>query len=79
MEDERKIENEENKEESQVMWMPICMCFGLSIGMGIGSLFFDNMSIGMCVGISLGLAVGSVIDARNRANNKENNCTKDDK
>ena len=66
MEDERKNVNEENKEESQVTWMPICMCLGISIGMGIGSLVFDNMSIGMCVGISLGVAVGSVIDAKNR-------------
>ncbi len=70
MEDEGKIENEENKEESQVMWMPICMCFGVSIGMCIGGFIFDNMSIGMCVGISLGVAVGSVIDAKNRAHGK---------
>ena len=67
MKDEKNIENEENKEESQVTWLPICMCLGLSIGMGIGSLLFDNMAIGMCMGMSLGVAVGSVIDAKNRA------------
>ncbi len=42
MEDERKIENEENKEESQVMWMPICMCFGVSIGMCLGKKVSTN-------------------------------------
>lgn len=71
IEDECKCENEENNEKPQVMWMPICMCFGLSIGMSLGNLIFDNMSIGMCMGISLGVAVGSIIDARNRVNNKE--------
>ena len=70
MEDERKNENEENKEESQVTWLPICMCLGVSLGMAAGSLFFDNMSIGMCLGISLGVAVGSVIDAKNRKEDK---------
>lgn len=70
IEDECKCENVENKEESQVMWMPICMCLGLSIGMSLGGLIFDNMSIGMCIGMSLGVAVGSVIDAKNRANKK---------
>ncbi len=74
MEDERKVENEENKEEkgeeSQVMWLPICMCLGVSLGMAFGSLFFDNMSIGMCFGISLGVAVGSIIDAKNRNDDK---------
>lgn len=54
IEDECKCENEETKEKSQVMWMPICMCLGLCIGMSLGSLVFDNMSIGMCIGISLG-------------------------
>ena len=71
IEDECKCENEENNEKPQVMWMPICMFFGLSIGMSLGNLIFDNMSIGMCMGISLGVAVGSIIDARNRVNNKE--------
>lgn len=70
IEDEGKCENEENKEKSQVMWMPTFMCLGLSIGMSLGKLIFDNMSIGMCMGISLGVAVGSIIDAKNRANSK---------
>jgi len=71
IEDECKCENGEDKENAQVMWMPICMCFGLSIGMSLGSLIFDNMSIGMCIGVSLGVAVGSIIDAKNRLNNKK--------
>lgn len=78
MEEERKFENEENKEnkeENQVMWMPICMCLGVSIGMCIGGFIFDNMPIGMCMGISLGVAVGSIIDAKNRANNEQDQQT----
>ena len=45
MEEERKIENEENqenKEESQVMWMPICMCLGLSLGVVVGSVIDEK-------------------------------------
>ena len=64
-------EKKENQEKSQMTWMPICMCLGLSIGMSLGSLMFDNMSLGMCMGISLGVAVGSIIDANNSAKNRK--------
>ena len=66
IEDEHKYKNCKNKENAPMMWMPICMCLGLSIGMSLGRLIFDNTSIGMCVGISLGVAVGSAIDAKNK-------------
>lgn len=67
--DEIKDETNEKKEKSQTEWMPICMCFGLSIGMGLGKLLFDNLSLGMCFGVSMGVAVGSMIDAQNRKKN----------
>lgn len=61
-------EKKENNEKNQMLWMPICMCLGLSIGMSVGSLLFDNIPMGMCIGVALGVTVGSAIDAKNRAN-----------
>lgn len=63
-------ENKENNTTSQKQWLPISMCLGFSIGMSLGGLIFDNMSIGMCFGISLGVAVGSILDAKNRVDTK---------
>ena len=38
--EEVKGETNENTEDSQMMWLPIGMCLGVSIGMAMGSLIF---------------------------------------
>ena len=51
--------------DEQTHWMPFCMCIGLSIGLALGGLLFDNSSVGMCLGMSIGVAVGSALDSKN--------------
>lgn len=58
------------KERPEVAWMPICMCFGLSIGMSFG-MPMDKMSIGMCLGMSIGLGIGAVADSYLRKKREE--------
>ena len=70
--EEVKGETNENTEDSQMMWLPIGMCLGVSIGMAMGSLLFDNMSLGMCIGLALGVSAGSIIDALNRKKGAQN-------
>ncbi len=62
-----------------MMWMPICMCLGLSIGMALGNFLFDNGTTGMCVGIGLGVAVGSIIDGKNRKKKANESDTDENK
>ena len=50
------------KERPETAWMPIYMCFGLSIGMSIGT-GMDNLSLGMCIGMCLGMCLGAALDA----------------
>ena len=38
-------------EKPKTSWMTVYMCFGISIGMALGSLM-GNISIGMCYGVS---------------------------
>lgn len=52
-------------EKTEAMWMPIYMCFGLSIGLSLGNAS-GNMSIGMCLGMAIGLCIGSALDASNK-------------
>lgn len=49
-------------EKSEMLWMPIYMCFGLSIGISLGSAA-NNMSLGMCLGMAIGLCIGAALDA----------------
>lgn len=58
------------KERAEVAWMPIYMCFGLSIGMSIG-MAMDKMSIGMCLGMGIGLCLGAAMDASFRRKREE--------
>lgn len=57
-------------EKSETLWMPIYMCFGLSIGLSLGSAS-DNMSIGMCLGMGIGLCVGTALDAVTKKNHEK--------
>ena len=43
-------------------YMGIGMCFGISIGLAFGMVFFpDNMTIGMCFGLPIGMRLGLAI------------------
>lgn len=57
-------------EKKGSMWMPIYMCFGLSIGLSLGNAS-DNMSLGMCMGMAIGLCVGATMDSINRKNHEK--------
>lgn len=59
-----------NEKESEIQYMPIFMCLGLSVGMAIGAAS-DNMPIGMCLGLSIGMCLGTALDAQNRKKDKE--------
>lgn len=48
-------------EKSEMLWMPIYMCFGLSIGISLGTAA-NNMTMGMCLGMAIGLCIGSALD-----------------
>lgn len=71
METEEK-KNPEKEEKEPVMWMPICMCLGLSVGLAFGNFLFENGSTGMCIGLALGVGIGSLIDAKNRKKASDN-------
>ena len=46
------------------------MCFGISIGMALGSLM-GNISVGMCYGVAAGLLLGSAMDASEKKRRAE--------
>ena len=50
---------------SNIQYLPIFMCIGLSVGMAIGASL-DRISIGMCIGMAIGVAVGALFDSNNR-------------
>lgn len=52
---------EVDKSDDKTMMMPIFMCIGISVGVGIGAAT-DNIPIGMSIGIGVGLCVGALID-----------------
>ena len=56
--------------ENKVLYMPIGMCFGLSIGMAIGAAM-DNIPVGMCLGLAIGMCFGSAIDNAKNAEKKD--------
>ena len=67
-----------NEKESEIQYMPIFMCLGLSVGMAIGAAS-DNMPIGMCLGMSIGMCLGTALDTQNRkkASDEEKNYAKE--
>ena len=56
--------------ENNVLYMPIGMCFGISIGMAIGAAM-DNIPVGMCLGLGIGMCFGSALDNAKRAKREE--------
>ena len=56
----------EKNSDNQMMYMPICMSIGISVGTAIGAAL-DNIPVWMCIGLSIGVGLGTVIDAKNKA------------
>ena len=57
-------------EKPKTSWMMVYMCFGISIGMALGSLM-GNISIGMCYGVAAGVLLGSAMDASEKKRRAE--------
>ena len=56
--------------ENKVQYLPIGMCFGLSIGMAIGAAM-DNIPVGMCLGLGIGMCFGSAMDNAKKKENED--------
>ena len=59
-----------DQERAGSAWMSIYMCFGLSIGLALGSSF-DHNAIGMCLGMSIGMLIGVLLDQNEKKHRKE--------
>lgn len=57
-------------EKPKTNWITVYLCFGISIGMALGSLM-GNISIGMCYGVAAGLLLGSAMDASEKKRRAE--------
>lgn len=55
-------QQEKKNQEGGILYMPIGLCLGLSIGMAFGSMM-GNVGVGMCFGLGIGLCFGSAMDA----------------
>ena len=51
--------------ENQMQYLPIGMCFGISIGTAIGAAT-NNIGVGMCLGVGFGTMIGALLDAQKR-------------
>lgn len=58
------------REKEETAWMPIFMCFGVSIGSAVG-LSTDNLAMGMSMGMCIGMCIGVAIDAFWKKKRKE--------
>ena len=67
----------EKNSDNQMMYMPICMSIGISVGMAIGAAL-DNIPEWMCIGLSIGVGLGTVLDARNKAKKSSEDAEKQD-
>lgn len=73
-----KENNNKNKKENNIQYIPIFMCLGTSVGMGIG-LIFNNIGVGMCLGVGLGVAFGALLDLKNKNTDGNNKNDKNNK
>ena len=69
------MKKDKKSSENQTHYMPIGMCFGISIVVAIG-VANDYLSICMPIGLSIGMCIGALIDAQNRK--KTNDDSKDE-
>jgi hypothetical protein len=53
-------DQDKNNKESQ--YLPICMCLGAGVGLLFGITIFDNISTGMCIGVAVGVVIGITLD-----------------
>ena len=67
----------EKNSDNQMMYMPICMSIGISVGTAIGAAL-DNIPVWMCIGLSIGVGLGTVIDAKNKAKKPSEDTEKQD-
>ena len=58
------------REQEETAWVPIYMCFGVSIGCAVGTSM-DNMAMGMSLGIGIGMCLGAALDASQKKKRKE--------
>ena len=63
------------KEPETIPYLPLGMCIGLSIGVGLGAAM-NNIPVFMSIGLSVGLGIGAAMDA---ANKKKEKAIKDQK
>ena len=59
----RKKNDNQNKSDAPVLYLPLGMSIGLSVGMAIGAAA-DNIPLYMSVGLSIGVGIGAALDAR---------------
>lgn len=70
MGEEITMKNKRNKiEKYMTLYMSLGMCFGVSGGLILGTIFFpNNMSLGICfgplIGMCIGMAIGQAKDKR---------------
>ena len=64
-----------NEKENNILYMPILMSVGVSLGLAVGAAI-KNIPVCMCMGIGFGLCIGTAIDAKNR-NNSDDTYDKD--
>ena len=51
-------------------WIAVYLCFGLAIGLALGSSFFGSQALGTCIGMAAGIALGATMDSQDRAARK---------
>ena len=54
-------------------WIAVYLCFGLSIGLALGSSFFGSQALGTVIGMAAGLVLGATMDSQDRAARKRVN------
>lgn len=57
-------------EKSEVSWLSIYICFGLSIGLAFGTSM-DNTSLGICLGMGIGMCIGAALDSSEKQKRKK--------
>jgi len=65
---EKFTENQDHNEneDEKVSYISLGICFGVSLGITVGGLLFDNMAMGISIGVGLGLAVGALLDSKRK-------------
>ena len=62
----------------KVLYMPVLMSIGLSIGVAIGAAA-HNIPLFMCIGLSIGVGIGTVLDANRQKKDQNKSGSDEDK